>query len=103
MNTNNKPPEDTDPDSPKKSLVVAIQEVASLLRTEVKSATTLKLKEKKAKILSMQMLGPSMQNSIRQVAKLLREQTQKELPIKKPRNISLSRRKPRRATKKPIG
>ena len=103
MNNKNKPPEDTNPDSPKKSLVVAIQEVASLLRTEVKIATTLKMKEKKAKILSLQMLGPSMQNSIRQVAKLLREQTQKEEPIKKQREISQSRRKPRKAVKKPIG
>ncbi len=73
--------------TPKKSLIVTIQEVASLLRTEVKNTSTLKLKEKQAKILSLQTLGPSMENNIKQVAKLLREQTPKKTPKEKRGNL----------------
>lgn len=82
MNNKENNPENNEQSSQKKSLIVAIQEVASLLRKEVKVTTTLKLNEKQAKILSSEMLGPSIRNQIGQVAKLLREQASQR-PSKK--------------------
>ena len=70
-------------DTPKKSLNVAIEQVAKLLRTEVKTTTTLKMKRRQAQLISLQALGPSMRNSIEQIAKLLRTQIQKAKPAKK--------------------
>lgn len=83
MNDNNDFVENDESDEPGKSLNVAIEQVAQLLRTEVKTTTTLKMKQRQAKILSLQALGPSMSNSIGQVARLLRSQAQKEKPPKK--------------------
>jgi methionine synthase II (cobalamin-independent) len=59
-----------------KSLTAAIEEIAKLLRTEVKITTNFKMKQRQAKLLSLEALGPSMSNNIQQVARLLRTQTQ---------------------------
>ncbi len=83
-----------DSDAPEKSLNVAIEEVAQLLRTEVKSTTTLEMKQKQGKLLSLQALGPSMSNSIKQVARLLRTQVQKK-------NLSRSEAMPHNRPEKP--
>ncbi|MBS0653132.1 MAG: hypothetical protein JSR39_06325 [Verrucomicrobia bacterium] len=83
MNDTNDFAESDESDEPGKSLNVAIEQVAQLLRTEVKTTTTLKMKQRQAKLLSLQALGPSMSNSIGQVARLLRSQAQKEKPLKK--------------------
>lgn len=83
MNDNNDINEQNENATPSKSLNVAIEQVAQLLRTEVKTTTTLKMKQKQAKLLSLQALGPSMSNSIGQVARLLRSQAQKAPPVKK--------------------
>ncbi len=79
--------------APQKSLNVAIEQVARLLRTEVKTATTLKMKQRQAKQLSLQALGPSMSNRIEQVARLLRAQAQKVLSPRKGRYTAQSTRK----------
>jgi uncharacterized protein YoaH (UPF0181 family) len=71
------------PVHPEKSLNVAIEQVAQLLRHEVKATTTWKAKQRQTKILSLQALGPSMSNSIEQVAKLLRTELHKAKAMNK--------------------
>jgi hypothetical protein len=93
MNDINDIAESDESDAPGKSLNVAIEQVAQLLRTEVKTTTTLKMKQRQAKLLSLQALGPSMSNSIEQVARLLRTQVQKEKPLKKRSYAAQSPRK----------
>ena len=81
-----------EPPLPEKSLNVAIEQVAQLLRREVKAATTWKAKQRHVKLLSLQALGPSMTSSIEQVAKLLRSEIHKAKVVKK-RNVTIAPKK----------
>lgn len=83
MKENNEELKKEKTNSPEKSMAVAIEQFAQLLRKEAKITTTLKMQEKQAKQLSLQSLGPSLSNSIGQVARLLRTQVPKDKPATK--------------------
>jgi len=100
MNDINDIAENDESIAPGKSLNVAIEQVAQLLRTEVRTTTTLKMKQRQAKLLSLQALGPSMSNSIGQVARLLRSQAQKANPVKKRTYAAQTPRKSKSSTSK---
>jgi hypothetical protein len=66
-------PEKSSPDDlqpPEKSFSVAFEQMAQLLRTEVK------MKDRQTKILSSSSLSPSFNHSLKQIAKLLRTEAQ---------------------------
>jgi hypothetical protein len=63
--------------APEKSFLVALEQMASLLRKEVK------LKERKTQVLSPSSLSPSLSNFIAQVAVILRKQVQRNSIVKK--------------------
>ncbi len=64
-------------DLPEKSFSVAFEQMAQLLRTE------LKMKEKATKVIPSSALPPSFRNSIEQIAKLLRSEVRSAKPMKK--------------------
>jgi hypothetical protein len=63
--------------APEKSFLVALEQMASLLRKEVK------LKERKTQVLSPSSLSPSLSNFVSQVAVILRKQVQRNSIVKK--------------------
>ena len=63
--------------APEKSFLVALEQMASLLRKEVK------LKERKTQVLSTSSLSPSLSNFVKQVAVILRKQVQRGGIVKK--------------------
>jgi hypothetical protein len=63
--------------APEKSFLVALEQMASMLRKEVK------LKERKTQVLSASSLSPSLSNFISQVAVILRKQVQRNTIVKK--------------------
>ncbi len=62
---------------PEKSFGAAFEQMAKLLRSEVK------MKERSTKVLPSSSLPPSFRNSIEQIAKLLRSEIQVTKPAKK--------------------
>jgi hypothetical protein len=62
---------------PEKSFSVAFEQMAKLLRTEVK------MKDRMTKVLSSSSLPSSFQNALKQIAKLLRTKTHAMKPLKK--------------------
>ncbi len=69
--------------NPEKSFTVALEQIAKLLRSEIK-ANEEKLKKRKAKILSKSPPKGSLSNTVEQIAKLLRTTvTSCSKPLKK--------------------
>lgn len=62
---------------PEKSFTAAFEQMAKLLRTEVK------MKDRSAKVIPPSSLPPSFRNSLDQIAKLLRKEIQPSKPLKK--------------------